>query len=511
MRPVVVLAAALGIAGAAVSMIGSWIPSLWGDEAASVMSARRPLGSLFMMLTHIDAVHGLYYLGLHFWIRMTGLSPFAMRLPSAIAIGLMVAGVVWLASRFGSLRFAAAAGVFAAVMPQLTYAGEEVRAYAFDAMLATALAIVLAEIVLGASRPDAPGGPSAPDATKRTRRLWVAYGVVLCVGIYTFLYLALMIAVAGLVLALTPAVRGQWRRWLTASGWAVLAASPVIGLAIAQRNQIGFLESRTITLRNVVVDMWFGRLLFAGPAWILIAVAVVGFAVEVVRARRAGCVLGPRLEPLALVWLIVPMGIVLAMVPVMAGFTPRYATYSAPAAAVLMALGVRRIVRVARRAAGGIPALAVGAVVTAAVVVLAAPIWAAQRGPYAMNRSDWNEIAATISSQARPGDGIVFDKTQRPSRRPIMAMDTNPEAFRNVTDLTVRIPFTQNTLWNDEVYTVAHAARLGRFEGVHRVWMVQYLRSGQVGRWGVGAMHDMGFRPVREIREHSSVVTLYER
>jgi mannosyltransferase len=328
-RRTIRLAVVLGVAGALISLIGSWIPSLWGDEAASVMSARRPLGSLFTMLAHVDAVHGLYYLALHVWIRMTGLSTFAERFPSAIAIGLTVAGVVWLTARFGSWRFAAVAGVFAAVMPQLTFAGEEVRPYAFDALIATVLAILVAEIML---RPD------------RARRLWIAYGVVLCVGIYTFLYLGLMIAAVGVVLWVTPAMRGQWRPWLKASGWAVLAAAPVIAFAIAERNQIAFLETRHIGPRALFVQMWFGRYLFAVPAWVLIGIAVAGFAVGVARARRAGRVLGPMLEPLALAWLVVPMGILVATTPVMAGFTPRYATLSAPAAAVIMALGVRRIV-----------------------------------------------------------------------------------------------------------------------------------------------------------------------
>ena len=35
------VAAVVGSASAAVALAGSWIPSLWGDEAASIMSAQR--------------------------------------------------------------------------------------------------------------------------------------------------------------------------------------------------------------------------------------------------------------------------------------------------------------------------------------------------------------------------------------------------------------------------------------------------------------------------------------
>src|SRR6478736_9910378 len=95
------IAIAFGLVAAAVSAAGSWIPSLWGDEAASVMSAKRPVGSLLTMLTHVDAVHGLYYLGLHGWIRLAGDSAFAIRLPSALAVGAAVAAVTLIAGRRG--------------------------------------------------------------------------------------------------------------------------------------------------------------------------------------------------------------------------------------------------------------------------------------------------------------------------------------------------------------------------------------------------------------------------
>src|ERR1700709_768814 len=85
-RRVGVVAVVLGAAGLVLSAAGSWIPSLWGDEAASVLSAERPLPSLFRMLGNVDAVHGTFYLFLHFWVSVFGASPFAVRFPSAIAI-----------------------------------------------------------------------------------------------------------------------------------------------------------------------------------------------------------------------------------------------------------------------------------------------------------------------------------------------------------------------------------------------------------------------------------------
>ena len=103
------------------------------DEAASLLSAQRSFDSLFTMLGHVDAVHGLYYVLLHLWIGVAGTSPFAIRLPSAVATGLAAAAVAWMCGRLGSRRLALLAGIVAAVLPRLTFAGEEARSYATDA------------------------------------------------------------------------------------------------------------------------------------------------------------------------------------------------------------------------------------------------------------------------------------------------------------------------------------------------------------------------------------------
>ena len=483
LRPLAWAAVLAGLFATAVSVVGSWIPSLWGDEAASVLSALRPPESLLAMLGHVDAVHGAYYFGLQAWVAVFGSEPFTVRFPSAVAVGVAAAAVTWLCGRFGSLRFALLAGLFAAILPRMTYAGEEARAYAFDAAIAALLCVVVVEIM----RQDAP-----------SRRWWVAYGAVLAIGIYTFLYLALMILVIGVALALDPRSRSQLRRWAVSSGIAILAASPVIVLALLQRQQIAFLEHRDrVTPSGVLVKMWFGDLPFAIIAWALILIAVVGL---VMRGRRGRSV-GGSLELLALLWLILPMGLLIVAGPITAIYTPRYGTFSAPAAAILMACGVRQLAR-NRWAA---------ALVVAAAVVAAAPVWAAQREPFAKNRSDWNVIASTIDAHARPGDAIVFDDSVRPSRRPRLALDTDPDEFQVVTDATIKTPYTDSSSWHSSDYTVAEAAALGRFSGVERVWVVEYMTGGEPHTYGVDDLEALGYQQTDEIRLHSSAVLLFTR
>jgi len=477
----------LGGVATVVSLIGSWTPSLWGDEAASVLSATRPIGSLIPMLAHVDAVHGAYYLGLHLWVALFGSSPFSVRLPSAFAIGACAAGVTWLCGRFGSLRFAALGGILAAVLPRLTYAGEEARAYAFDAAIATFLCIVLAEMVL---RPHP------------ARRWWIAYGALLAIGTYAFLYLGLMALVAGAVVVATPHLRGELKRWAVASAIALAAASPVIVFAVRERQQISFLSRQdVVSPGSVLVQMWFGSVAVAVVAWSLILVAVVPWLRAAVGRRRSGGPWDPRLEPVAVAWLLLPMGVLVGASPLFAGYTSRYGTFAAPAAAVLMAIGIRRIAR-ARWAA-------VAALATVTVVV--APVWAGQREPYAKNGSDWNAIAAVVSAHARRGDGIVFDEGSRPSRRTRLAMDTDTAAFAATRDLTVRTPYARGVTWHDTAYTVPDAAARGRFAGVDRVWLVEYAIDGAADSWGASGLRSLGFRVAETFAGHRSVVYLYER
>lgn len=489
-RRLAAVTAVAGLVAAVVSVFGSWIPSLWGDEAASLMSAQRSLPSLLAMLGHVDAVHGLYYLFLHFWIHLAGTSPFAIRLPSAIAVGVGAAAITWMCGRMRSLRLAVLAGAVAAVLPRLTYAGEEARPYAFDAAVCAVLFAVVAEIVL---------------ADDRRRRLWVVYGGVLVLGTYLFLYDLLAAAAVGAFLLLTPGGRRHLKRWAIATGCVVVACSPLLVAAFLERAQISYLQNQPqVSPESVLVSMWFSSVPFAIVAWACILLAATALVLQTVRRRRGilpAAPVGGDVALLAFCWLVLPMGILIVTSPLVSGFTARYATMAAPAAAVLIAAGIDMLLR--RTAV---------AIVAAGVVVLAAvPVWASQRTPYAMNQSDWNEIASVIRTNARPGDGIVFDEGVRPSRRPRLAMNTDPSSFTAVKDVALRSPYTQNDTWYDHAYSVKQAAALGRFHDVDRVWVVEYSLDGQVYRWGISSLEAMGYHLTTHYTEHSSVIYLFTR
>lgn len=500
-RPPVRVAVLLGLLAAAISAAGSWIPSFWGDEAASVMSAQRPLPSLFHMVGHIDAVHGLYYLGLHFWIDLFGASPFSTRLPSALAVGAMVAGVVLLVDRLGTRRLAVIAGIVAAVLPRVTSMGTESRSYAIGAALAVWSTWALVRIVTSRHR--------------ASRADWVVYGVLAGAGVGVFIYFGLIVGVhALLLLALArdarPAAAAGGaahvpeggaasipeggaarhpeggaarlreggdvvRAWVATVGVALLAVSPIVVFSVAQRGQVSFLARRdTTSPRALLVELWFGDTRFAVVAWALVAVAVVALAAGLLHRARDGWSAALSVTPrgvltvTALLLAFVPAVALLALNLAVPAFSGRYLSFSAPAVAILVAIGID--VLASRRTA-------VAALGVAVVVGLAAPVWLDQRGPYAKNATGWQDLSALVGEHAVAGDAVVFDESPKPSIEPRLALHTYPDGFEGLRDVTLKTPFVDADGWRDDVLTVPEAAAAGRFDDAPRVWFVEYVAA----------------------------------
>jgi len=497
-RPAV-LAALFGVLATALAAIGSGIPSLWGDEATSIMSAQRTLPSLFRMLGNVDAVHGTYYLGLHFWGDLVGFSPFAVRLPSAIVVGLATAAVVLLAARLRDARTAVIAGLVCAILPRVTYMGEEARSFAFSAAVAAWLTVLLV---------------AALDR-RRPRAAWfVGYGVLLAAGTYVFLYTILFVVVHGVIVAVCRPPRRTVRGLLIAVGAAVSAVAPLLVFAIGQHHQISYLGAvPQLSAETLFSGLWFGDSWpLAIAAWALIVVAV---AVAIRQWMRAARARGerffarresrlPTLVGVALLWLLLPPAILIAVQSFVPDFTARYVSFCAPAAVLLIACGVDDLLRWRRWA---------GAVAGVLVLALCVPVYVAERTPYAKNQSDWAEVSAAIGAHARPGDAVVFDESAKPSKRPRLAEHTYPAGFEDTTDVAIDLPAAKTTSWHDSAYTVRQAAARGRFDRVDRVWLIEYASSpGSVDDYGVADLATLGFHETTtRIATHRELISLYER
>lgn len=471
-------ASVLGLIAFTVSVAGSWIPSLWGDEAASIMSAQRPWSSLFTMLGHVDAVHGTYYVFLHLWIDVFGASTFSVRLPSSIAIGAAAAGIVVLVNRLATRhhrRVAVIAGILFAVLPRVSYMGAEARSYAIGTALAVWLTILFVHLV---SR--------RPNRRPAGRLAWLGYAALLALSIYVFLYLILLVPVYAVALLAYSRDRRLVLRWLGWSALGVALASPVIYYAANQREQVAFLGHRHgVTPLSFIVTQWFGSDALAAAAWLtILALVATSVIALVLRRRRAVAVaehpvfsrpaialrlIGDHSQPnllvLAFAWFVLPpLALFMATTFITPMYSVRYMAFVTPAVAVLLALAIDVLAR--RRW--------VAAIVVAVLVALAIPTDITQRGPYAKDGgSDWAQVAQVIGQNSKQGDGIAFDETTRPSRDPRLAMHLYPAEFVNVVDVTLKTPFDDTTgLWDATQSITASAPRIAQTDG--RIWLVEY-------------------------------------
>ena len=483
-----VVATALGLVSTMVCVFGSWIPSLWGDEATSVLSAERPLPSLFWMLGRVDAVHGTYYLLMHFWVGAFGPSPLAMRVPSAIAAGLTVAGLVLLATRLVSLRTGIFAGLICLALPRITYMGEEARGYALSAAVAVWLTYGLVGLL---------------QHPMSSRRRWMLYAVGVAFSAYVFLF-GLLLLPAHAITVLAMRNRELAVRWVKWTALGLVLALPIIGFGFFQRSQIGFLKDRTAaTFSSVFVGQWFGNPLAAIVCWALI-IAAIGFALVQWRRRRkssiGGAVRRPSVALLATAWLLAPAAILLTVNFVDPIYSSRYLTFAVPAAALLIGYLVARV-----------RPTAIPIALTIAIVATSFSSYQSQRTPYAKNGSDWAADAAVIQANAKPGDGTMFDETINPSKRPRLGMRTYPYAYQGLDDVSLETVWWKTDYWSDATWPISQLPQ--HSVGVATIWLTEYRAAGShhVDSYGRSELASLGFSVSKTFNEHSSVIYELQR
>lgn len=435
-RPVVILPARLrrpavapllvGVAGFIISVVGIGIPSIWYDEAATIISTTRSWPQLWAELGNVDAVHGLYYLAVHALFDVVGYSPIALRMPSALAIGAAAALVVVLGRLLSGPRVALIAGLIFVILPRVTWAGTEGRSYAMTALLAVALTIVLVK----ASR-------------SPRRRWWVLYSFLAVLSTTLFLYLALVVVAHGASIAWGH--RHAARRWLVATAAAAAIGAPLTAEIVAQSGQVAWIEPiGPDTLTQVFRAQWFYTSTpFAVVAWALIALG----AVALLR-RRDRVVLPALLLPTAAL-------IVISVIhsPL---YQPRYLTMCLPFVALAMAAGLASI-RWRWAAASGLVVL----------LVLSIPQIVSQRLPEAKENASWSQVAEVIAAD-RAADGpdtvtaFIYGNVQRHPKATARVMAYSyPYAFANSIDTTILTPAAQTAqLWETRAPVSDAPARL---------------------------------------------------
>ncbi len=437
--------AGVGLLAFCVAFVGSWIPSFWDDEIATISAARRTPDELVALLQSVDAVHGLYYFLMHAWTSLFGFTELAMRTPSALAVGLACAGTVVLGRQLGSESLGLVSGLVLAVLPRMVWAGTEARQAAFTALLAVVLTYLLLR------------------AWKSNRVIdWILYGLCALVGVWMFMFFVLAVAghaVAALVL------RRRQIATLAACAAAGAAALPFLFFTMGQKAQVDWIENRSLaqTISTAAVKQYFygddrptGNL---PPNWILAFVALLGVVETALLlwglwvSRRT-----PSRRPLvvlALAGVAVPVvGLLLVSVVAQPVYVARYLTFTAPAFALLVGLGIVSIP--ARRS--WLRYVAMTAVVALSLV------------PQLTLKSLVNEppdternIGDLVAAETPAPEGMVFEHAHL--RDMILAY---PDDFSGVQDLTLASsPAASGTLWGTN-----GAVAPEKLSGQGNVWFV---------------------------------------
>lgn len=451
----------IGILGAVIGVTFAWVPSLWYDEAATVVSAERSWAALGEMLTTVDGVHATYYSGMHLRFNLVGYTPFSLRFPSAIATGAAAALTVVLGRMLGGRRVGVLAGAAFCVLPRMTWMGLEGRSFA----LGTVFAVGSTILFVAAWR-------RTVDTPRGSAWWWVAYVFVAILGSAVFLYLVLIVVGHGVSVALvmirdrkkdTPSA-SRWRssaRWGFAALLIVVSVIPLALLASRQSGQIHWIKKPSWhTFEEVFTTQFFyENLPFAVLAWSIVGIGLLAASRPGNRGQRDVLLI-------AVPWMVVPtVGLIAVSMVHTPLYSPRYVSFATPAAALAVGVGL-----------AAVPWRPVTALCVAALVALSVPTIIAQRQVTAKDSSAWNQVAALVARErAQEPTGVTDDVIYGPvNRHPLttsrIISDTYPAAFTGLRDIALKQPGAQtNHTWATN-YPLADVVR--QTSSARDVWLV---------------------------------------
>jgi mannosyltransferase len=506
----------------AVAVGGAWglarSGSMGNDEVATRWAALLSLRELAHLLRHVDAVHGLYYLVMHFWMAV-GNSPAVMRVPSVIAMA-AAAGLTAVIGRrlTGSGWAGLFAGLIMAVTPSIGYYAQTARSYAM--VLAAVLAATLALL-------HALTAEKAGDG-RLANRWWLAYAALVTLCGYLNEMALLVLAAHAVTVLLARYGAGTVRRWATAAVCGAALVLPLLALGVLQHAAISWIGRPGLASVRTLFRDYFG----AGTAAsaILLACAIIAVLPPPAAWRRAtrpaAAQKGPAtadpgsgptaerasgevtLASVAVPLLVVP-GALLLLESVIATplYVDRYVLYGEAGAALLAGAGAYRLGQWLagsdrRRFLTWIP----GAVVCVLALVL-------QLGPQHNIRTpqsrefDFGGPSRYIAAQARQGDGVLYFGTL--FRKAELGY---PGDFRKVTDFAVAVTPLQagDFRGTDKPFSLTRPLML-RYR---RIWVVgmapsESLAPGMFQQESVVLETDFSLAATRHFR--GMVVTLWIR
>jgi mannosyltransferase len=365
--------------------------SFWLDEGVSAEIARLRWSQFFQVLWHREANMALYYVLLHFWMKVGSGEAFVRGLSVLFAVATIL--VIYVLGRrlFGTAAGLIAAWLLAINAYHVSYS-QEARSYALVIFLVTLSTWFL---VRNLQQPDS--------------ALWFAYALVSALAVYAHFFAALIIVAQAASLALLRGSNFAWRDYVRSLRWFVYMIAPLAFVAA----RIGGAPVDWIPHTSArIIYSFFAELSGSGGIWLfaLDAVAVALAAYGAWRAGRARELAHDRAPisaswPYVLVfaWLFVPVVLTIAASLFRPFFVARYLIICLPALMLLIAAGVARVRPTA---------LAWCFAAAISILSLAATRQYLHHSS-AMYREDWRSASAYILDHAQPGDGIFFTPLSR--------------------------------------------------------------------------------------------------
>lgn len=471
------LAVAIGAVAGAVLVGVLAIPrlgadSLWLDEAYS-------LGVTNQFAYGVKRSGGtmvLYYALLWAWSQISE-SPAWLRLLSTLfAMGTMVP-LALIGRRIGGRRVAVMAPLLLAGAYLFQAAAIEARTYTLEILAVTVCWYLLIRAV------------EADTDTPEAKRWWVALTLIAPWGVFMHGLFVLFLAAMVLAVLLGPKPRAGLNRMLPLLG----ATGVLLGLlALLGVAAVGdWVEGTRFRYVKFTMYQYLG-----GYVWVrtVSVLAFIGLIAWVVTRRhrwsRATPATDADAEPVArsdgdrvrldtwlatvpLLWFLAPPILLIVISFVRPEFVDRYFVAVAPAAALTVALGLAKAVdwiahrlNLKLRAAGGLFMVA-GLVLTAG--------WSAAGQENLDNRTvaHWDDIAALVADNVRPGDAILlYGDLSRPPFEAAWA-----RVPHEVVPHVLNTPRQLGQVQRFDVYYPGDAAAHRRVLDHDRVWAVNVGRS----------------------------------
>jgi mannosyltransferase len=449
--------AILLIAPAVMLALGAWGLARKGaygvDEAATKWAALLPLHDLWRLLGHLDAVHGLYYLGMHAWLGATGHGAIELRLPSLIAAVLTAGVITELGRRLsGRTVVGVVAGLLYAISPFVTFYAQTARSYAIVSLV-VAVATLMFVRALEAERDEA--------ARSVVIRRWVGYAVLVALAGWLNEMALLMLTAHAATLLIARWPRRIRLHWLSAAVAAAVVVFPLFVISSSQHNAVEWIPKPTASSVYLLVRDLFG------PDPVVMVITI-------------GCALlacvpgGPRgwraRGPLSLVAIALPMLLVPPVVLIVESeigsplYVDRYLLYTVIGAVLLIAEGLGRIGwSVAWTPKGGW-VWATGLVAVLLMAAIHIPTYRYIRTPDSRLRN-FAAPSRFLAKHAQPGDGALFFSSFY--RLSEMAY---PQDFRDITDIAAAKTPKQSATFRgvDDTFSEAAPKILAR----NRIWVV---------------------------------------